>query len=107
MTYTNFIRVCQPSLSHRFIPLAQFLQSFVSTQNKMTICLLIFMEYPISIYPSNLTYGISSLLLNVDPLYFLYYEQSVYMRHFHIKQCLLTIFNHDCLFNYPVQHLAN
>jgi hypothetical protein len=61
----------------------------------------------ISIYQNDLTYGISSSLLNVDPLYFFYYEQSVYMRHFHIKLCLLTIFNHDCLFNFHVQHLAN
>jgi hypothetical protein len=61
----------------------------------------------ISIYPNDLTFGISSSLLNVDPLYFLYYEQSMYMRHFYIKPCLLTIFNHDCLFNFSVQHLAN
>jgi hypothetical protein len=42
MTYTNFIRVCQPSLSHRFIHLAHlFYMSPVSAQNKSKMPLLL------------------------------------------------------------------
>jgi hypothetical protein len=57
---------------------------------------------PISTYLNDLTYGISSSLLGVDPLYFFYHEQSMYMRYFHIKPCLLIIVYHDCFFNFPI-----
>jgi hypothetical protein len=41
MTYTNFIRVCLPSLSHRFIPLTRLLHTgLVLAQTKSKVTLL-------------------------------------------------------------------
>jgi hypothetical protein len=74
---------------------------------QMTFCILIFMEYPISVYPNDLTYEISSSLFNVDPSYFSIMRNSCIWGIFIPNHVSWTIFYHDCLFKFPVQHLAN